>query len=118
MFADFMLEGVWFSAMDSAHEHGFTFNEAISFLINCEDQKEINHYWQLSADPKSEQCGWLKDKYGLSWQVSPIEMEDMLNNGTDDQPRCTGRVGCCRRQRRTALGKTASSVVRLLHPRT
>jgi predicted 3-demethylubiquinone-9 3-methyltransferase (glyoxalase superfamily) len=48
------------------------FNEAISFVVECESQKEIDYYWEkLSADPKAEQCGWLKDKYGVSWQVVP-----------------------------------------------
>ena len=48
------------------------FNEAISFVVECESQKEIDYYWEkLSADPKAEQCGWLKDKYGVSWQIVP-----------------------------------------------
>jgi predicted 3-demethylubiquinone-9 3-methyltransferase (glyoxalase superfamily) len=89
MFADFQLEGHWFAAMDSAHDHKFNFNEAISLLINCKDQKEIDHYWQLSADPKSEQCGWLKDKFGLSWQVNPSIMDKML---TDKDPKKVARV--------------------------
>jgi predicted 3-demethylubiquinone-9 3-methyltransferase (glyoxalase superfamily) len=89
MFADFQLEGQWFAAMDSAHEHKFNFNEAISLLINCKDQKEIDHYWQLSADPKSEQCGWLKDKFGLSWQVNPSVMDRML---LDKDPKKVARV--------------------------
>lgn len=74
LFSDFMLAGQWFAAMDSAYEHKFSFNEAISFLIPCDNQEEIDFYWEkLSADPKSEQCGWLKDKFGLSWQVSPFK---------------------------------------------
>src|SRR5688572_28227091 len=51
MYADFMLENEWFAAMDSAHKHDFNFNEAISLLVNCDTQKEIDYYWQLSADP-------------------------------------------------------------------
>jgi predicted 3-demethylubiquinone-9 3-methyltransferase (glyoxalase superfamily) len=78
MFADFQLENQWFGAMDSAREHKFDFNEAISLIINCETQEEIDYYWQLSADPKAEQCGWLKDKFGLSWQVNPSLMDRML----------------------------------------
>jgi predicted 3-demethylubiquinone-9 3-methyltransferase (glyoxalase superfamily) len=86
MFADFMLNGQWFAAMDSAHKHDFTFNEAISLLIPCETQKEIDYYWEkLSAVPKAEQCGWLKDKFGVSWQVWPIVMGEMLKKGTPDQ---------------------------------
>ena len=58
--------------MDSAREHGYTFNEAISLMVNCEDQKELDYYWdKLSAVPESEQCGCLKDRYGVSWQIVP-----------------------------------------------
>ncbi len=86
MFTDFQLEGQWFAAMDSGHMHDFKFSEAISLIINCEDQKEIDYYWEkLSADPSSEQCGWLKDKYGLSWQVTPKELQQYLNSGTPEQ---------------------------------
>lgn len=78
--ASFNLEGITFFAMDSAYEHGFTFNEAVSFMVNCETQDEIDYYWnKLSADPKSEQCGWLKDKYGLSWQIVPSIMPKLLS---------------------------------------
>lgn len=81
MFADFMLENYWFAAMDSAHEHNFTFNEAISFMVSCDTQKEIDDYWEkLSAVPEAEQCGWLKDKYGLSWQIIPTVMDEILQD--------------------------------------
>ena len=70
-----------FTAMDSAYEHQFAFNEAVSFIVRCENQKEIDYYWEkLSADPGSEQCGWLKDKYGLSWQIVPAEMDKMMKD--------------------------------------
>jgi predicted 3-demethylubiquinone-9 3-methyltransferase (glyoxalase superfamily) len=86
MFSDFMIEGQWFAAMDSAREHGYTFNEAISFLINCDTQEEIDYYWEkLSAVPESEQCGWCKDQYGVSWQVSPSKMQEMMSKGTPEQ---------------------------------
>lgn len=59
----------------------FKFNESISFVINCETQEEIDYYWKkLSADPKAEQCGWLKDKFGLSWQIVPNVLVDMLQD--------------------------------------
>lgn len=81
MFADFKLLDTWFAAMDSAREHNFTFNEAISFMVYCETQKEIDYYWgKLSAVPESEQCGWLKDKYGLSWQIVPRVMDTMMKD--------------------------------------
>ncbi len=86
MFTDFQLEGQWFTAMESAHDHKFSFSEAISLLVNCESQEEIDYYWnKLSAIPEAEQCGWLKDKYGVSWQISPVALEEMLNNGTPEQ---------------------------------
>ncbi|VEG92264.1 VOC family protein [Legionella spiritensis] len=86
MFADVMLSGEWFAAMDSAHAHDFAFNEAISFMVNCESQEEIDYYWEkLSAVPEAEQCGWLKDKYGLSWQVVPTVLGEMMTNGDRKQ---------------------------------
>lgn len=86
MFADFRLEGLWLAAMDSAREHNFQFNEAISFMVYCDTQAEIDHYWErLSAVPAAEQCGWLKDQYGLSWQIVPRSMDEMTRNGTPEQ---------------------------------
>jgi len=64
----------------------FKFNEAISLMVYCDTQEEIDRYWaKLSADPESEQCGWLKDKYGLSWQIVPKRMDEMLENSTPEQ---------------------------------
>lgn len=86
MFTDFMIEGQWFAAMDSAREHKFAFTEAISLMVSCNDQKEIDYYWdKLTAVPESEQCGWLKDKYGVSWQIHPAVMDEMMQNGTREQ---------------------------------
>jgi predicted 3-demethylubiquinone-9 3-methyltransferase (glyoxalase superfamily) len=86
MFADFTLEDSWFAAMDSAHKHNFDFNEAVSLLVNCNDQAEIDYYWQkLSAVPEAEQCGWLKDKYGVSWQINPNVMDEMFAKGSQEQ---------------------------------
>ena len=86
MFSDFMLEGQWFAAMDSAREHGFGFNEAISFIVHCDTQEEIDYYWEkLSAVPEAEQCGWLKDQYGLSWQIVPTAMDEMMSKGSREQ---------------------------------
>ena len=68
----------------------FKFNEMISFVVHCENQSEIDHYWQkLSANPKAEQCGWLKDKYGLSWQIQPRILTEMLR---DKDPAKVARV--------------------------
>ena len=88
--AAFTLEGQEFAAMDSAHGHNFTFNEAISFVVPCQTQEEIDGYWRkLSADPKAEQCGWLKDQYGLSWQIVPAVLTNMLQ---DQDPQKIARV--------------------------
>jgi predicted 3-demethylubiquinone-9 3-methyltransferase (glyoxalase superfamily) len=77
--AAFTLLGQEFAAMDSARGHNFTFNEAISLMVHCDTQEEIDYYWgKLTADPKAEQCGWLKDKYGLSWQIVPSVMDEMF----------------------------------------
>ena len=89
-YAQFSLRGQELAAMDSALEHKFAFNEAISFIVPCDTQEEIDDYWEkLSADPNAEQCGWLKDKYGLSWQICPTIMNQMM--GSDD-PQKVARV--------------------------
>jgi len=86
MYADYYLDQTWLAAMDSAHPHGFRFNDAVSLLIPCETQEEIDHYWSaLSAGGEPGQCGWLKDKYGVSWQVASTVMFDALKNGTPEQ---------------------------------
>ncbi len=68
----------------------FKFNEAISLMIKCETQEEMDYYSdKLSAVPEAEQCGWVKDKYGLSWQITPTAMDRMMSEGTKEQ---IGRV--------------------------
>jgi predicted 3-demethylubiquinone-9 3-methyltransferase (glyoxalase superfamily) len=85
-YAHFWLLGQEFGAMDSAREHKFAFNEAISFIVPCDTQEEIDYFWgKLSAEPKAEQCGWLKDKFGLSWQITPALMRELL--GGNDKKR-------------------------------
>lgn len=90
MFADFTLAGQWFTVADSHLDHPFSFDEGVSLLVECEDQAEIDRLWQaMSAVPEAEQCGWLKDRFGVSWQISPAELDEMLATGTPDQ---IGRV--------------------------
>jgi predicted 3-demethylubiquinone-9 3-methyltransferase (glyoxalase superfamily) len=85
-YAGFMLAGYEFAAMDSAREHGFGFNEAISFMVGCDTQEEIDYFWdRLSAVPEAEQCGWLKDRFGVSWQITPSVLGEQLRNGTEEQ---------------------------------
>jgi predicted 3-demethylubiquinone-9 3-methyltransferase (glyoxalase superfamily) len=84
--AAFTLAGQEFAAMDSGLDHNFTFNEAISFMVNCDTQVEIDHYWEkLSAVPEAEQCGWLKDSYGLSWQIVPTSMDEMMRSSDSEK---------------------------------
>jgi len=80
--AAFTLENQEFAAMDSALKHDFTFNEAISFMVECKTQEEIDYYWEkLSAYGGQEGvCGWLKDKFGVSWQVTPTGLDEMLRD--------------------------------------
>lgn len=86
MYTDFTLEDQWFASMDGGHMHDFDFNEAVSLLVKCEDQTEIDYYWEkLSAVPQAEQCGWLKDKFGVSWQITPKAMDEIMSNGTPEQ---------------------------------
>jgi len=77
----FQLEGQDFVALNGGPH--FKFTEAVSFVVNCKTQKEMDHYWEkLSAggDEKAQQCGWLKDKYGLSWQIVPVVLFEMLQD--------------------------------------
>lgn len=85
-YASFSLFGQDFRAMESAHDHKFAFNEAISFIVHCDTQEEIDHYWaSLSAVPEAEQCGWLKDLYGFSWQIVPTALGEMMSQGNPEQ---------------------------------
>jgi predicted 3-demethylubiquinone-9 3-methyltransferase (glyoxalase superfamily) len=83
----FTLAGQRFQALDGGPL--FKFNEAVSFSVECETQEEIDHYWEnLSAVPESEQCGWCKDKYGVSWQIVPKQLGELMSG----DPEKTGRV--------------------------
>ena len=84
--SSFTLDGQNFMVMESSMPHQFTFNEALSFVVNCATQEEIDYYWEkLSAVPEAEQCGWLKDKYGVSWQIVPSVMNEMLASGNKEK---------------------------------
>lgn len=75
---DFNLEGLNFKALNGGPM--FTFSEAVSLMIHCDDQKEIDHYWdKLVSGGKAQQCGWLKDKYGLSWQIIPKSIGQLMS---------------------------------------
>ena len=80
----FELSGELFMAISAGPL--FKFNESISFIVYCETQEQIDYYWNnLSAVPEAEQCGWLKDKYGLSWQIAPAGMDEMMRDGSKEQ---------------------------------
>lgn len=90
MQARFTLAGQEFMAMDSSLEHAFTFTEATSFLVNCKTQKEVDELWEKLTEGGEEQpCGWLKDKYGVSWQIIPTALTEMLS---DPDPEKSERV--------------------------
>jgi predicted 3-demethylubiquinone-9 3-methyltransferase (glyoxalase superfamily) len=73
-----------FMAMDSSGLHEFTFSPAISFMVSCDTQDEIDYYWkELSAVPEAEQCGWLQDKYGVSWQIIPSMLDEFMTSDDD-----------------------------------
>jgi len=88
MTATFELDGQVFMALNGGPE--YKFNESISLFVNCEGQEEIDHYWEkLSSGGKKGQCGWLKDKFGLSWQIVPNALGEMLG---DKDPEKSNRV--------------------------
>lgn len=78
---EFNLNGQRFVCLDGGPI--FKFNEAISFIVSCQDQEEIDYYWsKLSHVPESEQCGWCKDKFGISWQIIPANMGELISTGS------------------------------------
>ncbi len=85
MVATFELEGQRFSGMNAGPT--FKFNEAVSFFVNCEDQAEVDYFWdKLTSDGGSEsQCGWLKDKFGLSWQIIPKQLMELMGDKDPDK---------------------------------
>ena len=88
MTATFQLEGQEFMALNGGPQ--FKFTEAVSFMVNCETQEEVDHYWEkLGEGGHPSQCGWLKDKFGLSWQIVPVQLGEMMS---DKDPQKVQRV--------------------------
>ena len=84
MIAQFQLDGQEFTALNGGPN--FKFTEAISFVVNCETQEEIDYYWEkLLQGGQEQQCGWLKDKFGLSWQIVPTVFIEMMKKGDPAQ---------------------------------
>ena len=81
MFTDFTLRGTWMAATDSGTFHDFTFTPGVSIIVSCRDQEEIDRYWAgLSAVPEAERCGWCVDRWGVSWQVVPHNIAELMAN--------------------------------------
>ena len=79
MFTDFTLRGTWMAATDSGTFHDFTFTPGVSMIVSCRDQEEIDRYWAgLSAVPEAERCGWCVDRWGVSWQVVPYNIAELM----------------------------------------
>lgn len=79
--AQFTLSGYLFTVMESSGAHAFTFTEGVSFVVECEDQAEIDHYWNaLTEGGEESMCGWLKDKFGLSWQIVPKVLGQLMSD--------------------------------------
>jgi predicted 3-demethylubiquinone-9 3-methyltransferase (glyoxalase superfamily) len=80
-FGSFSLNQIQFAAMDGPGEHSFSFNEGVSFVVECKDQAEVDYYWNALTEGGHEgQCGWLKDKFGLSWQIIPVVLNELMRN--------------------------------------
>ncbi len=85
-YGELKLLGMDIVVMDHGYGGDFTFNEAFSLMVLCETQEEIDYYWdRLSFVPEAEQCGWLKDQFGLSWQISPTIMDQVMMEGTEEE---------------------------------
>ena len=112
MTVGFELDGQSFTALNGGPV--FTFNEAVSLQINCETQEEIDYYWdKLSSggDPRAQQCGWLKDKYGLSWQVAPTVLPELLKD--HDSARAARAMEAVLRMKKIDIGELQREVARV-----
>lgn len=100
--AIFELDGQRFMALDGGPV--FTFNEAVSFHVECDDQAEVDYFWErLSAVPEAEQCGWLKDRFGLSWQIVPREMGELL--GSPDRRRALAATNAMLKMKKLVIAE-------------
>lgn len=86
MTVEFQLEGQGFVALNGGPQ--FQFTEAISFIVHCESQEEVDYYWEKlteGGDEKAQACGWLKDKYGVSWQIIPVDLTEMISDPNSEK---------------------------------
>lgn len=99
---EFELNGQKFQCLDGGPV--FNFNEAISFTVTCEDQAEVDYYWEkLSSVPESEQCGWCKDKFGLSWQIVPKRLGELLSD--PDKVKANRALQCMMKQHKIDIAE-------------
>ena len=115
MVASFELDGQPFTALNGGPL--FKFNEAISLQVYCDTQQEIDFYWdklRAGGDERAQQCGWLKDKYGLSWQIVPATMDRMFKDHASEKSRARSMkcswTGVCERLMKLSLKRSGSSV--------
>lgn len=107
-YGDFMLEGQLFAAMDSALEHNYTFNEAISLYVDCEDQPEIDRLWEgFTKDGAESMCGWLQDPYGVWWQIIPRFLGEALQK--NDSERSQNMMSALRQMKKLDVEKLKSA---------
>jgi predicted 3-demethylubiquinone-9 3-methyltransferase (glyoxalase superfamily) len=93
MTVEFEIEGMTFVALNGGPVEGFKFSPATSFVVNCETQEEIDHFWEkLSARPEAEQCGWCVDKFGVTWQIVPTVLNEFLSDSDSER---VNRVTSC-----------------------
>jgi predicted 3-demethylubiquinone-9 3-methyltransferase (glyoxalase superfamily) len=86
LFAQFSLSGFLFNSMSSTLRHDYDFNESVSFMVYCHSQEEIDYFWEkLTEGGEEQQCGWLKDKFGVAWQIVPAEMDEMMSTANKEQ---------------------------------
>ncbi len=86
MTVEFEIEGMTFVALNGGPVEGFSFSPAISFVVNCDTQEEIDYLWKsLSANPAAEQCGWCTDKFGITWQIVPAVLNEYLSDSDSEK---------------------------------
>ncbi|HYF12653.1 MAG TPA: VOC family protein [Actinomycetota bacterium] len=102
MIVEFELDGLAFVALNGGPQ--FTFNESVSFLVHCETQEEVDHFWTaFTAEGEESMCGWLKDRYGLSWQIVPDRLMELL--GDPDPGRAQRAMQAMLRMRKIDIGE-------------
>lgn len=104
MYSSFLIGGMKFSAMDGPGEHKFDFNESVSFLVKCKDQEEVDYFWdEFTKKGEESMCGWLKDEFGVSWQIVPDEFFSLVNG--KDKEKAGRAAAAMMKMKKLDLGK-------------